>query len=132
MFRRKRLPADLEAPYEGFQEVLRRVEEAKEALVRAVPMARNPGRPLADGLAEYEAGLEDARELMTRWRAPVVERHWEACREGLERALEVAERFRLDTPDLAFDMLMFALQDLMAPLDAFEQAEQAFRRLRTR
>jgi len=130
VFRRKRLPADLEGPYEGFLEVLRRVEEAKEALVTAVPMARNPGRPLADGLAEYQAGLEDARDHMIRWRAPVVERHWDACRDGLDRALKVAERFRLDTPDLPFDALMFGLQDLMAPLDVFEQAEQAFRRLR--
>ena len=38
---------------------------------------------------------------------------------------------RLETPEeLPFDALMFALQDLMVPLDAFEVAARAWRRLR--
>ena len=67
---------------------------------------------------------------MPSWRAPVVEEQWEACRAALDRAQALAERFRLDTPDLPFDALMFALQDLMEPLDAFEAAAVRFRRLR--
>ena len=126
----RRLPPDLEAPYEAFLRVLELVEAAKESLVSVVPSARRPGRPVADGLAEYEDGLRSARAAMPAWRSEAVLDLWEACGSGLDRAAEQARLFRLEGAELPFDALMFALQDLMAPLDAFEEAAVRFRRLR--
>jgi hypothetical protein len=130
VLRRRRIPPELEDAHASFGEALARVERAKEQLVSAVPSARAPGRPLAEALAEYEEGLASASEAMPGWRRPEVEAEWTACRSALEEAKAAAERFRLETPDLPFDALMFALQDLMVPLEAFEVAEARWRRLR--
>ena len=130
MLKRKRIPPELEAAHEAFEAVLAHVEQAKERLVAAVPSARMPGRPLAEALAEYEDGLAAAREGMPAWRRPETERDWSACSAALDEAVAAADRFRLETPDLPFDALMFALQDLMVPLESFELAARGWRKLR--
>jgi hypothetical protein len=130
VLRRKRIPPELEEAFAAFLESLARVERAKELLVSAVPSPRLPGRPLADALGEYEDGLASAREAMPGWRGPDVEAEWESCSEALADAIDAARRFRLETPELPFDALMFALQDLIVPLEAFEVAAVGWRRLR--
>jgi len=130
VLRRRRIPPELEDAHASFGEALAHVERAKEHLVSAVPSARMPGRPLAEALAEYEEGLASAAEAMPGWRRPEVEAEWTSCRSALEEATGGAERFRLQTPELPFDALMFALQDLMVPLEAFEVAAARWRRLR--
>ena len=60
LFRRKRLPPELEAPFETFERVLAEVEPAKEALTEAMPTTRLPGRPRPDALAEFEERLSTA------------------------------------------------------------------------
>jgi hypothetical protein len=130
MLRRRRIPPELEEAHAAFEVALARVERAKADLVSAVPSARAPGRPLAEALADYEDGLTEAR-AMPAWRRPETESEWTACDAALGEAVAAAERFRLQSPeDLPFDALMFALQDLMVPLDAFEVAARAWRRLR--
>jgi hypothetical protein len=112
---------------EPFAETLRVVEDAKEAVVRALPTARRPGRPLAEALADFEDGLHQALALMAAWRRPRVEREWEACHSGLRAALRGAERLRVEAPDLSFDQLAFMIQDLIATLEAFEPAAERVR-----
>ena len=130
MLRRRRIPPELEDAHAAFEAILARVERAKEDLVSAVPSPRAPGRPLAEALADYVEGLEKARAMPT-WRRPQTESEWTACDAALGEAVAAAERFRLQSPeDLPFDALMFALQDLMVPLDALEVAAHAWRRLR--
>jgi hypothetical protein len=130
VLRRRRIPPELEDAHAAFEECLARVERAKEHLVAAVPSPRAPGRPLAEALADYEEGLGSAGEAMPGWRRPDVEREWASCDAALEEAGAAAERFRLETPELPFDSLMFALQDLMVPLEAFEVAAARWRKLR--
>ena len=130
MLKRKRIPEELEDAHAAFESVLANVERAKERLVAAVPSSRMPGRPLGEALADYEDGLSAARAGMDGWRRPETEDEWSACSAGLDEAIALAERFRLETPDLPFDALMFALQDLMVPLEAFELAARGWRKLR--
>jgi hypothetical protein len=130
MLKRRRIPAELEGAHAAFEATLARVERAKEDLVSTVPSARAPGRPLAEALADYEEGLAAATAAMPGWRRPETEEPWAACDAALGEALALADRFRLETPELPFDALMFALQDLMVPLDAFETAALAWRKLR--
>src|SRR5262245_11501607 len=115
MLRRKQIPPELEEAHAAFEAVLADVERAKEGLVSAVPSARAPGRPLAEALVDYEEGLAEAGRAMPDWRRPETEGEWAACDAALGEAVEAAERFRLETPELPFDALMFALQDLMVP-----------------
>ncbi|MET0800356.1 MAG: hypothetical protein ABWZ53_04205 [Actinomycetota bacterium] len=131
ILRRKRLPAGLEAPYEAFVRVLAEIEPAKEALTEVMPTTRLPGRPLPDALAVFEGHLERARGAMQAWRSPAIEREWSACDAGIAEALVRARRFREEAPDLAgFEGLIWAVEELLDPLEPFRAAAERFRSLR--
>ena len=83
IWRRKRLPEELEGPFEAFGAVLAEVEPAKEALTEVMPTTRMPGLSLPDALVEFEARLSAADALMPAWRRPEVEQEWVACDAGL-------------------------------------------------
>ena len=109
MFRRR--ARDRQQPVDR---VLDRVERAKADLVSAVPSPRGvPGRPLAEALAAFEEGLVEAAASAD---AP------EPWRAAIGASLGRAERLRLEAPPLDYEGLVDALADLLAPLDALEQA----------
>ena len=131
MFRRKRLPEELRAPHDAFRRVLHRVERAKDELTAAVPTARLPGRPLAEALLAFEEELREAERGMSAWRHPAVAEVWERCRSALAEARATAERLRLEAPDPGgFEGLVGLIDDLLAPLEAFEEASVRFLDLR--
>ena len=131
VFRRKRLPAELQGSYDAFLLLVEPLERAKAALTESVPSTRLPGRPLAETLLEFEEGLREVREGMPAWRVPEVESAWLAAETGLEDALDMAERLRLQAEiPVGFEALIGTIQDLLAPLEAFEDAEARFRALR--
>jgi hypothetical protein len=131
IFRRKRLPPELEAPYQAFERVLAEVEPAKEALTQVMPTTRLPGRPVPDALAEFAERLERARSEMPAWRSPESEREWLACAAGIDEALGRARRFREEAPDLGgFEGLLWAVEELLGPLEPFQTAAERFRSLR--
>lgn len=131
MFRRRRLPPHLEQARAAFLRVVRPVEQAKAELVEAAPTSRTAGRPLAEALFGFEASLEDAAASMGDWRVEELETEWRACDEGVRESLRLARRLRLDVePPEGFEALIATLGDLMAPLSAFESAEERFRSLR--
>lgn len=131
MFRRKRLPSQLEGAYGVFRATVERLERGKAVLTESVPGTRLPGRPLAETLLEFEEALHEAETGMPAWRAPEVEEVWRACGEAIRTCLAMAERLRLDAelPE-GFEALIGTIGDLMAPLEAFEDAERRFRALR--
>jgi hypothetical protein len=131
LFRRRRLPPELEAPYEAFERVLAEVEPAKEALTEVMPTTRLPGRPLPDALAEFEDRLDHARDAMPGWRRPETEPEWAACAAGIEEAAARAARLREDAPDLGgFEGLIWAVGSLLDPLEPFRVAAERFRSFR--
>ena len=133
IFRRRRLPEHLAAPFEAFQSLVPVLERAKSALTESVPGTRLPGRPLAETLWEFEEGLRAAEEGMPAWRVPQMEPQWGAAGDGLREALALAERLRVEAPEPAgFEGLIGLIGDLIAPLEAFEAAAERFRELRSR
>lgn len=112
----------------AFERVLAEVERGKEALVRAVPSPRGHPGPLAEALLAFEESLARARGHMPGWRGPEAEGPWVRCDEALAEAARRAERLRLAAPPLDYETLVTVLGDLMAPLDAFEDADRALRR----
>lgn len=132
MFRR-RLPAHLASTHASFVALAERIEVAKGALLSSVPTTRMAGRPLAETLAEFEAGLAAVADAMGSWRAPEVEDVWEGARVGLADARALAERLRLEAAmPVGFEQLVGTIGDLLAPLDVFIAAEERFRALRRR
>lgn len=131
-FRRRRLPEPLQAPASVFDEVLAEVEPAKAAITSVMPSTRMPGMPLPDALSAFESHLARARDLMPGWRRAETEEVWSACDAGLAESAERARRFREEAPDLGgFEGLIWAVEHLMDPLDAFAGAAARFRELRT-
>ena len=131
MFRRKGLPEDLRSLLDGLRAVVDQVEAAKAAMTTTVPATRFPGTPLAEAISEFEDHLGRARDLMPTWRHPEVEQEWLACEAGIQESLERAQRLREDPPELGgFEGLIWVVDQVLAPLEAFEAAAERFRTLR--
>ena len=130
-FRRKRLPDELHRPLEGLRAVAAEIEEGKRAMTGTVPSTRSAGTPLAEGILELEGRLTTAETLMPAWRHPVLEKEWRACDEGIRESKDRARRLREDPPELSgFEGLIWAVDQLLEPLEAFEAAADRFRTLR--
>ena len=131
VFKRKRLPDDLREPLEGLRAVVVEIEAGKQAMTGTVPSTRSAGTPLAEGILALEQRLAAAQELMPAWRHPELEDEWVACDAGIRESLKRAQRLREDPPELAgFEGLIWAVDRLLEPLEAFEAAAERFRTLR--
>ena len=131
MLRRKRLPDDVARSLEGLRTAVVEVELAKDAMTATVPSTRLPGTPLAEAIAEFEDHLGRAKDLMPAWRHPDVEDKWLACEAGIEESLARAGRLRENPPELiGFESLIWVVDQVLAPLEAFEAAAERFRTLR--
>jgi hypothetical protein len=131
VFRRRRLPDQLQVPLGGLRAVAAEIEAAKRAMTGTVPSTRSAGTPLAEGILQLEDRLTNAQTLMPAWRHPVLEQEWRACDEGIRESLDRARRLREDPPELAgFEGLIWAVDQLLEPLEAFEAAADRFRTLR--
>lgn len=122
MIRRSRSPLR-----RAFEDVVAHVEAAKDALLAGVPAPRREPVPLAEALHAFEGALGDAAELMDGWRTEATEDAWRRCRDGLDAAARGAEAMRLEAPALDFESMVLALGDLIAPLEAFGEADRALR-----
>jgi hypothetical protein len=133
ILRRKRATPELRATFAAFRAVLEHLEPAKAALTDVMPTTRMAGRPLPDALVEFEDGLKRAAPLMRGWRMPDLEPEWIVCEQGLAEARARARRLREDAPELGgFEGLIWAVEELMAPLDGFATAAERFRQLGVR
>jgi hypothetical protein len=131
ILRRRRLPPDLQPAFDAFAGVVGDVERGKEALTTSVPGTRFAGRPLLETLLEFDEALGAAQEGMAAWRRPEVEDAWRAADSGLRQARALASRLRTEGPDPAgFEGVIGLIGDLLAPLEPFIDAREAFRRLR--
>lgn len=131
IFRRKRLPPELEQPFQAFESVLAEVEPAKRVLTEVMPTTRMPGHPLPDALSEFTERLERASRTMPAWRRAETEESWSACAAGIDEALDRARRLREEAPDLGgFEGLIWAVESLLDPLEPFREAAERFRSLR--
>lgn len=76
LLRRRRLPEHLRPRDEALLEVVRDLARARRALTACVPSTRLPGRPLAEGLAEFEEILGAVIPRMHDWRSAEIEEEW--------------------------------------------------------
>jgi hypothetical protein len=129
--RRKRLPKELDASLAGLRIAVDQVEAAKDAMTGTVPSTRSAGTPLAEGILELEQRLAAAQGLMPAWRHPDLEDEWIACDAGIRESLDRARRLREDAPELGgFEGLIWAVDQVLSPLESFEAAAERFRNLR--
>ena len=133
MLRRRHLPSDLQPAFDAFAVVMACVERGSASLTESVPSTRFAGRPLADTLLEFEEALHEAAAGMAAWRRPEVEEVWTRADAGLRTARQRAELVRTEAPDPGgFEGLIGLIGDLLAPLEVFSAAAEAFAGLRRR
>lgn len=126
---RKRSDPEAERLRAAFAVVGGSIDAAQRGLLAAIPTARDPGVPLAQGLAEFARNLDEAEEAMPAWRHERTSEAWGACERALAEARAEAERLRLQREDLGFEDLNVRVGDVLHPLERFADAERAVRRL---
>ncbi|HEV2890283.1 MAG TPA: hypothetical protein VGX28_07875 [Frankiaceae bacterium] len=130
--RQRALPPDLVPVHEAFLRCAEHVDLAQRAMIRCVPSsARSMALPLAVGAETLRVSLGEARAAMPAWRHPAVEGAWLACERAIDRTLagvDGAVATAEATKEL--EVALTAVQDLLDPLHAFVDAEEAFRQLR--
>ena len=130
--RRRSLPADLVPVHEAVLACAEHVDLAQRAMIRCVPSsARSLALPLEVGAETLRMSLAFARDTMDGWRHPAVEPAWLACRAALDETLAgVDAAVAVAGTTVELEVALTAVQDLLEPLHAFVDAEDAFRALR--
>jgi hypothetical protein len=133
VFRRKQIPADLAEHWAAFIAQAERVENARQALLGCLPIGRVDPVPIPVGLDLLKDELHAVRSELERWRITPVEEQWRACGAAIDEALDHVEPAR-QTADRTneLEVLLDAVSDVVEPLDVWQDAEHAWRALRTR
>lgn len=130
MLRRKpELPDDLHDAWWCFLDCAEVVEGGRRVLLSTLPTGRVEPAPIAVGTGALRRAIADAHGWMAGWKLDELLDDWQACRASLEEAeaaLEALDRVAASTSEL--EELLEAVQDVIAPLDAFADAERGWRR----
>jgi hypothetical protein len=127
--RRPRLPDDLHAAWWAFLDSAEVLEGGRRTLLGALPTGRVEPAPIAVGTSALRRAVVDVRDWLPRWDVPDLDDERAACVAALdetEARLERIERIAADTDEL--DHVLDEVRHLMDRLDAFADAEAAFRR----
>lgn len=133
MFRRKQIPLYLADRWAAFIAQAGRVENARQALLGCLPVGRVDPAPIPVGLDLLRDELLAVRADLDLWRADPVEAQWQACASAISESLahiEPARATAARTDEL--EVLLDAITDVVEPLDVWQDAEHAWRALRTR
>jgi hypothetical protein len=130
MFRRKPdLPPDLHATWWSFLDCAEVIEGGRRVLLGVLPTGRVEPAPIAVGTDALRRAIGDARTWMPDWRLEELADDWQDCVDALEEseaALAEVDQVAGETREL--EELLGSVQDVIEPLDAFADAERAFRR----
>ena len=130
MFRRRpELPEHLHDAWWGFLDCAEVIEGGRRQMLATLPAGRVEPAPIGVGLDAMQGAIDDARAWMDGWRIDELADEWDDCRQGLdeaERAIPEVRRVAATTGEL--EELLGAMQEVVDPLDAFADAERAWRR----
>jgi hypothetical protein len=132
LFRRRALPPELEAPHAAFAGQVRRVEEARDALMSCLPVGRVDPVPVPVGLDLLEDVLREVAAELAAWRVADVEDEWQGCRAAIGESIAHLPRAReVAATSTELEELLGAVEDVDEPLGhAFGRAAERWRRLR--
>ena len=109
------------------------MENARQALLGCLPVGRVDPAPIPVGLDLLRDELLAVRSELERWRAAPVEEQWRACSDAIDEALDHVEPTRQTAERTSeLEVLLDAITDVVLPLDVWQDAEHAWRALRTR
>lgn len=123
------LPAGLQPAWRAFLDCAAVIEGGRRTLLGTMPVGRVEPTPVGLGVDAMATAITDARGWMGDWRLPEVEDDWRDCMAALdeaERGLPEVRTVAASTSEL--EELQETVLDVIEPLDAFADAERAFRR----
>lgn len=133
MLRRKTLPAHLRQPHATFIAQAERVESARRALLGCLPVGRVDPAPVPVGLDLLRDELTEVAAALHRWRVPEIEGSWHAVAAAVAEACDaIDEAHEVATTTRELEALLDAVGAVVEPLDAWGDAERAWRGLRVR
>jgi hypothetical protein len=130
MFRRKpEPPEDRHAAWRTFLDCAEVIEGGRRVLLGTLPTGRVEPAPVGVGADALRRAIVDARGWMHDWRVEELEHEWRDCARALdeaEAAIDEVVEVAASTDEL--EELLESLQGVIDPLDAFADAERAWRR----
>lgn len=127
--RKPHLPDDLLQAWRAFLDCAEVIEGGRRVLLGTLPTGRVEPAPIGVGTEAVLRAIADARGWMEQWRLAELEDDWQDCQEAMdeaEQACRELDEVAATTGEL--EELLEAVQDVVAPLDAFADAERAWRR----
>lgn len=130
MFKRKPiLPEGHHAAWQAFLDCAEVIEGGRRVLLGTLPTGRVEPAPIAVGTDAMRKAIADARMWLPKWLLSELSDDHALCSRRLdeaEKALAELDVVAASTSEL--EELLEAVQDVVEPLDAFADAERAFRR----
>ena len=129
LLRRPDLPDERRAAWWAFLDSAELLEGGRRTLLGALPTGRVEPAPIAVGTQALRRAVAEVRVWLPRWDVPELAEERSACATALDEAdarLDALERTAADTDEL--DHVLDEVRHLMDRLDAFADAEAAFRR----
>ena len=126
---RSHLPGTLEPAWWAFVDCCDVLEGGRRVLLGVLPVGRVEPAPITVGTTALRRSIADARVWMHDWCVDELGKEWEACSDALDRAeqhLSAIEEVASLSDEL--DDVLDQVRRLMDRLDAFADAEAAFRR----
>lgn len=127
--RRDPLPDDLLPAWQSFLDCAAVIEGGRRTLLGTMPVWRVEPTPVGLGVDAMAAALTDAEAWMPDWRVDALADDWDDCRAAMAEArdnLDTVRHVAAETGEL--EELQEAVADVVAPLDAFADAERTWRR----
>lgn len=127
--RRTPLPEELLPAWQAFLDCAAVIEGGRRTLLGTMPVGRVAPTPVGLGVDAMAAALDDAQGWMDAWRIEALEDDWRACSDAMDEArTNLAEVREVAAATTELEELQEAVGEVVAPLDAFADAEQAWRR----
>ncbi len=127
--RRPELPAEHHDAWWAFLDCAQAIEAGRRVLLGTLPTGRVEPAPVAVGVDALRRSLDDVRAWMPAWRLPEIADDHGDCLTALDdadAALDEVLEVAAHTAEL--EELLDAVGEVVAPLDAFADAERAWRR----
>jgi hypothetical protein len=117
--------------WQAFLDCAAVIEGGRRTLLGTMPVGRVEPTPVGLGVDAMAAALDDAEGWMDDWRVDGLEPDWDDCRAAMAEAranLDDVRAVAAETDEL--EELQEAVGEVVAPLDAFADAERTWRRAR--